>query len=370
MFYKNKLSVEDKKKLSTFEKFLKDETDTMVGYPFNLSFDYSELNPFFKYDINNLGDPFEKTNIRMNTHEFEKEVISFFSEITQIPKDDAWGYVTNGGTEGNLYGLLLGREIYPNSIIYYSDQTHYSVCKNIRLLNASNVRIACQKNGEMNYEDLKDMLKLHRDKPAIIFVTAGTTMTGAIDNIDEIKKILKELAIKNFYIHVDAALSGMILPFVEKPEPWCFVDGIDSISISGHKMIGSPIPCGVVLTKKSYMHRIAESVEYVQALDTTINGSRNGITPLFLWYAIKRQGYDGFKKMAEECISTAQQSVEIFKEHGIEAWRNNNSITVLFPKPSNKVLEKWQIATYGNQAHIITMPNIKIETIKMIAKDL
>jgi len=39
----------------------------------------------------------------------------------------------------------------------------------------------------------------------------------------------------------------MILPFVPHPQPWDFRAGIDSISISGHKMIGAPLPCGVVL---------------------------------------------------------------------------------------------------------------------------
>ena len=34
------------------------------------------------------------------------------------PKE-TWGYCTNGGTEGNMYGLFLAREIYPKGIVYY-----------------------------------------------------------------------------------------------------------------------------------------------------------------------------------------------------------------------------------------------------------
>ena len=33
----------------------------------------------------------------------------------------------------------------------------------------------------------------------------------------------------------------MILPFVDDPQPFGFDSGIDSIAISGHKLIGSPI---------------------------------------------------------------------------------------------------------------------------------
>ena len=43
----------------------------------------------------------------------------------------------------------------------------------------------------------------------------------------------------------------MILPFVDDPPPWNFAAGIDSIAISGHKMIGSPLPCGVALARKA-----------------------------------------------------------------------------------------------------------------------
>ena len=66
----------------------------------------------------------------------------------------------------------------------------------------------------------------------------------------------------------------MILPFVENPQAFNFADGCDSLSISGHKFIGSPLPCGIVVAKKSNVDLIARAIEYVGALDTTITGSR------------------------------------------------------------------------------------------------
>lgn len=368
--YENTLSADDEKRLESLLLRMADECASSVGYPCNHLFDYSELFPFLKYSVNNVGDPFEKSNYRIDSREMEREVIEFFAEMTEMTENERWGYVTSGGTEGNLYGIFLAREMFPEAIVYYSQDTHYSVGKSLRLLNVRSIMIRHQENGEMDYEDLRESIRLHRDSPAIVFTTVGTTMTGAVDDIPKIKSILDEFLIDKNYIHADAALSGMILPFVEDPQPWNFSDGIDSISISGHKMIGAPMPCGVVLARKSSMERIARSVEYVGALDTTIPGSRNGITPILLWYAIKRHGVEGFAKMVKACLEMADYAVQKFNECGIDAWKNKNSVTVIFPTPPQAVLDKWQIAVHGKIAHIITMPHIGRERIDKIADDI
>ena len=100
-----------------------------VGYPVNQDFDYSPLAPFLDYSINNVGDPFYPSNFRGNTHEIEREVIDIFAGLMRIAPEDAWGYVTSGGTEGNMYGLYLARELFPNAMFYFSEETHYSVLK-------------------------------------------------------------------------------------------------------------------------------------------------------------------------------------------------------------------------------------------------
>ena len=118
-----------------------------VGYPTNQRFDYSPLLPFLDYSLNNVGDPFHDSNYWANTHEFEREVIAHFARLLRIPPDEAWGYVTSGGTEGNMYGLYLARELFPTAMFYFSEDTHYSVLKNVRVLNARYIMIKRQENG-------------------------------------------------------------------------------------------------------------------------------------------------------------------------------------------------------------------------------
>ena len=340
-----------------------------VGFPGNQNFDYSPLLPFFEYSLNNLGDPFHNSIYRSNTHQIEREVIAHFSGLTRIDPEQAWGYVTSGGTEGNMYGLYLARERFPNGMFYFSEDTHYSVLKNVRVLNVRYIMIKRQENGEIDYDDLYEMIRVHRDLPAVFMANIGTTMRGAIDDISRVQEILKDLVVTNTYVHADAALSGMILPFVDDPQPFGFDAGIDSISISGHKLIGAPVPCGVVVTRKSYVERVGRAVEFVGAHDTTLSGSRSSLTPLMMWYALSSYGQGGFRKLVAGMLDTAEYAVDQFNRHGIPAWRHRNSVTVVLPRPSPEVVAKWQMAPEGHEAHIITMPHVTRKMIDDVVKE-
>ena len=128
-------------------------TRQQVGYPVNQDFDYTPLRPLMQYSVNNVGDPFHPSNFRGNTHEIEREVIHRFAGLLRIAPADAWGYVISGGVEGNRYGLYPARELFPNAMFYFSEETHYSVLKNVRVLNARHIMIRRQDNGEIDYRE-------------------------------------------------------------------------------------------------------------------------------------------------------------------------------------------------------------------------
>ena len=150
----------------------------------------------------------------------------------------------------------------------------------------------------------------------------------------------------------------MILPFVETPQPWNFSSGADSISISGHKMLGAPMPCGVVIARKSHVDRISRSIEYIGALDTTIAGSRSGFSPLVLWHRMRTLGEQGMREIVQGCLERAEMAVQRLQAHGVPAWRHVNSITVVFPRPPKSMMEKWIIAPKKDIGHLIVMPHV------------
>jgi histidine decarboxylase len=109
----------------------------------------------------------------------------------------------------------------------------------------------------------------------------------------------------------------MILPFIDSAQPFGFDHGADSLSISGHKTIGSPVPCGVVLAKRENVTGIQPAggcVEYMGVLDTTLTGSRSGFAPLLLWYALTsfgtaKAGELAMKRQVHNALEMAEYAV-------------------------------------------------------------
>jgi len=360
------------KELDDLYKQFNKATKDVAGYPITQFFNYSKLFRFLKFHINNLGDPFRDSwYYKINTLLLEKQVITRFAELFHAPQNDYWGYVTTGGTEGNLYGLYAARELHPDGVVFYSDQTHYSVPKILRLLRMPSIKVKAGANGEIDYQALQEEL-LAQKKTPIILANIGTTMKGAVDDVIRIKEILTDLNIKKYYIHCDAAFFGMILPFLPaiEAQPFDFRTGIDSIAISGHKMIGTPIPCGVVLTKKSNLEEIGSHIEYTGAKDNTITGSRSGLSTLFLWYELFCAQEGKLQKVVNDCQEVASYAVKKFNACGIPAWRNKNSLIVIFPRPSEKTIRKWQLAVEGDIAHIVILAHLPHKIIDRIVKQV
>ena len=329
-------------RLDLMAQQLEERQLTYLGYPNSSLLDNANLSRFLNFTINNVGDP-ELGNNGMHTFELENEIISFFRDSLHLSADDGWGYLTNGGTEGNTYGLFLARETYPDGIVLYSTETHYSIPKAVRLL--------------CHY-------------PIILNANIGTTMKGAIDNIPRLLEILERQKVKKFYIHCDAALSGAMLPFMPKAPKVDFSLPIGSLSISGHKFLGSPIPCGVVLVRRKYVQAIRSAIEYIGSNDATISGSRDAFSVIVLWQVLQRQGVTGLQYLASQCMELTGYVTEKLRAVGCKAWRNEWSNTVVFPRPSDKLIQRWQLATQNDNSHIIVMPGVTAEKLDRFVAEM
>jgi histidine decarboxylase len=104
-------------------------------------------------------------------------------------------------------------------------------------------------------------------------------------------------------------------------------------------------------------------------MDTTIPGSRNAWTPLLLWYALERYGEEGFRELVSGMLAVAEYALERFNDSGLPAWRNPNSVTVLFPRPAQDVMSKWQLAPHRDIAHLITMPHVTRDMVDELVDD-
>ncbi|KAK4435745.1 Serine decarboxylase [Sesamum alatum] len=336
------------KTVTQFQKHLRERVSYYLGYPANHNCEhYLALSTLLQFNINNVGDPFKESDHGLHSKKFEVGVLDWFARLWGIDKDEYWGYVTNGGTEGNLHGILLGRELLPNGILYTSKESHYSLFKIARMYRMDCETIASLANGEMDCDDLRDKLLINQDRPAIINITIGTTFKGAMDDLDLVVKTLKYCGFSDnqFYIHCDAAIFGFVVPFLKQVPKLTFKKPIGSVSISGHKFLGCPMPCGVLITRKRYIDMLSTSIEYIATVDTTISGSRNGHSPIFLWYVLNIKG--------------------------ISSMLNEMSITVVFERPPDReFIHQWQLQCLGNMAHVVIMPHVTVEMLDRFLCDL
>lgn len=284
--------------LEAYDQLLQRKSSVHFGYPYNLMYNHEELYEFMRYSINNLGDPFVPSNYGVHSRQFECAVIDFFSKLFKANPEEMWGYVTTCGTEGNLHGILLARECHPDGILYASRESHYSVFKAAKYYRMDSKSIPTLPMGEINYEELAKEIAINRDKPAIINVNIGTTVKGAVDNLDKILQIFKDLDIprERYHIHCDGALFAMMMPFLDDAPEISFRKNIDSISVSGHKMLGCPMPCGIALARKEHVQKVEQHIDYLNSVDTTIMGSRNGQAALYLWYTLRKKKVSGIKE--------------------------------------------------------------------------
>lgn len=359
--------------LEAYDKVLQQRSSVHFGYPYNLMYDHQELFNFMKYSINNLGDPYVTSNYSVHSRQFERAVIDFFARLWKAEEDSYWGYVTTSGTEGNLHGILVARECHPDGILYTSNETHYSIFKAARYYRMDCRSIPTLPMGEINYDLLEQELAQNRDKPAIINVNIGTTVKGAVDNLDRVLDILARLEIprERFHIHCDGALFALMMPFIDNAASVSFEKPIDSIAVSGHKMLGCPMPCGVTLSRKENVKKVEQHIEYLNSVDTTIMGSRNGQAALYMWYSLRKKGLEGIQRDVEHCMETAKYLRDKLSSAGISCRLNDMSSTVVLERPvDDAFVKRWQLACEEDIAHVVVMPNVTRNKIDLFVKEL
>jgi len=359
--------------ISTYKIELDERTNNHLGYPYNLKYDYSEIRELFDFSINNLGDPFIESNYKVHSRKFEIAVLDWFAKLWNISKDEYWGYITSCGTEGNLHGIYLGRENMHDGILYASCNSHYSVFKAAKMFKIPCEKIMSNDDGTINLDDLENRIEKNKDFPVIMNINIGTTLKGGIDDLDSIINLLYKLGYSNdrFYIHCDGALVGLMLSLIENEYISFSKKPISSVSVSGHKFIGSPVPCGVIITRLNYIKNIANNIDYINSRDATLTGSRSGIAPLYMWYTLVKKGISGIKREVEECIENAKYLANELILHKVEnVLLNKWSNTVVFKEPENKkLIDKWQLACSNCLCHIIVMQNISKEKINLFIRD-
>ena len=132
--------------------------------------------------------------------------------------------------------------------------------------------------------------------PIIVFFTCGTSVGQAIDDIQNGCRIVEEVCSRNkvpYWVHVDCALLGTVLPFInnELSVPLQFdfcLPQVSSMNVSAHKWHGMSWPCSVYITRRT--HCFKPSKEFASCAVSWELGpfgcARNSNSAILLWYIL------------------------------------------------------------------------------------
>lgn len=331
--------------------------------------------------LDNVGDPFAEEQFLLGSSLIEREVIRTFASLYGIPEDNAWGFVTGSGTDGNMHGIYFGakklqRETGMLPIAYVSKEAHYSSCRICDVQNLEARLIDCDEHGGMDLECLRRSIDPTR--PALIIIAIGSTFMGAIDDQAGIQKVLDEVKPLGVYKHLDAALFGGYLPFTEYKNIISMEkQGYDSIAISGHKFFGIDEPCGLFLSRKDVLEaQRAFKVEYLNSDMPLISCSRSGLSPLKFYWIIEHTGFEKLAEEADSILENTNYLQQKLDEINYPAWHLPYSNTVFFKRPERWIQEKYSLANgflpeYGGElSHIVVMQHVKKNIIDDFINDL
>lgn len=252
------------------------------------------------------------------------------------------GTFTSGGSEANFTALALALAArFPKTVedglpalrarpvLYASAEAHHSIDKAVSLLGLGRKalrRIPVTPEIEMDVEVLEQQIRADRAaglEPFCLVATAGTTSSGAIDDIAALAEIARR---EHLWYHVDGAYGGALILSDRHRELIRGVERADSLTMDPHKWLATSMSAGMVLTSHP---------EKLRQVFATINpfmpksGDRRRIDPfdlglqwsrrmnsLKLWLTLKSHGRLAYEDLIDRQISLARRFADWIEASG------------------------------------------------------
>jgi L-2,4-diaminobutyrate decarboxylase len=177
--------------------------------------------------------------------------------------DNGDGYITSGGTIGNLTALLAARQnavetdIWEDGIdeslgVMVSSEAHYSVDRALRIMGFGSkgiIKIPVDDNFCLDTSLLDDYYNEAEDKGIKVIAVVGSapsTSTGMYDDLQTIADFCRN---KDLWFHVDGAHGGGAIFSQKYRHLLKGVEHADSVVIDGHKMLMTPALLTFVMFK-------------------------------------------------------------------------------------------------------------------------
>lgn len=263
------------------------------------------------------------------------------------------GTFPTGGSMSNYMALVMARDAkdpYCRSVgmskplvVYTSKESHYSNAKNASFagIGRNNIRyIEVDSKGRMIPAELEEQIVTDISEgfiPTYVNATAGTTVLGAFDPINEIADITERYGI---WLHVDGAYCGSVM-FSDKYRH--LIEGADrsnSFSYNAHKMLGTPMTCSIILVrdKKQLHDSFSNEADYLYQTDgddfnlgkTSFQcGRRNDA--LKFWTLWKSIGTDGLEQIIDQQFKLADVALGYLRSNpDYKLYSFDDSVSICF----------------------------------------
>jgi glutamate/tyrosine decarboxylase-like PLP-dependent enzyme len=235
------------------------------------------------------------------------------------------GTFTSGGNEANFTGLALAiSHKFPNAIedgiatigarpvFYASSESHHSLEKSAGLLGLGRKSLhRIPVNDSLRLDTARLILQIEADYacgfvPFCIVATAGTTSSGAIDDLNALASIAQRYGL---WLHVDGAY-GAAAAFSDKYRSLLSgIERADSITVDPHKWLAMPFAAGIILTRHGSMleHTFSVASPYMPKAERSgmidnfkisAQWSRR-MNSLKLWLTLRVHGRKAYEDMIE-----------------------------------------------------------------------
>ena len=243
----------------------------------------------------------------------ELAVIGWFRRFCGFPETAA-GLFVSGGSAANLTALHTARATklgdgIDNATIYYSDQSHYSIERALRVIGfATNQfrKIPSDDSFRLPTDALREAIRADREaglRPFCVIANAGTTNTGAVDPLPDLADLCAK---EGLWLHADGAYGASSVICERGRQKLAGLERVDSLSLDPHKWLFQPFECGCVLVRDAsqmksafqlmpeYMRDVHRNTAETNPADYGIQLSR-GFRALKVWLSINTFGFAAFR---------------------------------------------------------------------------
>ena len=294
------------------------------------------------------------------------------------------GTFPTGGSMSNYMALVMGRDakdplcrlngMSKTLLIYTSEECHYSNAKNASFagIGKNNIRyIKADSKGRMIPEKLEEQIiedLKNGGIPTYVNATAGTTVLGAFDPIDEIADITEKY---NIWLHVDGAYCGSVIFSKAYKHLVQGVERSNSFSYNAHKMLGTPLTCSILLVNdKKHLHdSFSNDADYLYQTDgddfnlgkTSFQcGRRNDA--LKFWTLWKSIGTKGLEQIVDQQFNLTNVALDYIRSNpDYTLYSFDDSISVCF---NYKNIEPMALCTalYEHQVTVVGFGSFEEDT--------